>query len=218
MTLTPEMANRKIETYNHLAQGFAALARIVSDAYYDQFDTHYMTRIPAITAPVVVSEGHPVLPIADIPAEEDASGTASSVCGEEKSSKNTSRKDVQTCRASAGTVKKCATKHSQATNEPKKNTVLGETSTLESFVSTAQEVAQDSKNSEKHPLDMSGESKKASTPSLVEVRAVLAELSRAGYTAEVRDLIVSLGFEKLSEIPAELYPQVLAKAEVIGHA
>ena len=218
MALTTEMANRKIETYNHLAQGFAALARITSDEFCDQFDTHYMTRIPAITAPVEVCEGHPVLPIADIPPEEELASTATSVCGEEKSSKNTSRKDVETSQASAETVKECSTKHSQAANTPEKNTVLGETSTLESFVSTAQEVSQDSKNSEKHPLDMSGERKKASTPGLVEVRAVLAELSRSGYTAEVRDLITSFGFEKLSEIPAELYPEVLAKAGVIGDA
>ncbi|XCB36284.1 hypothetical protein RQN46_08600 [Arcanobacterium hippocoleae] len=79
-------------------------------------------------------------------------------------------------------------------------------------------MSQDSKNSEKHVLGVSGESKKASTPSLVEVRGILAELSRAGYTAEVRNLITSFGFDKLSEIPAELYPELLAKAEVIGHA
>lgn len=218
MALTTEMANRKIETYNHLAQGFAALARIVSDAYYDQFDTHYMTHIPAITAPVVVSEGHPVLPIADIPPEDELASTDTSMCGEEKSSKNTSRKDVETSQDSAGTVKKPSTKHSQAANEPKKNTVLGETSTLESFVSTAQEVSQGSIDSEKHVLGVSGESEKTSTPSLVEVRAVLAELSRAGYTAEVRNLITGFGFDKLSEIPAKLYPELLAKAGVIGHA
>ena len=218
MALTTEMANRKIETYNHLAQGFAALARITSDAYYDQFDTHYMTRVPTVTAPVEVCEGHPVLPIADIPPEEELANTDTGMCGEEKSSKNTSRKNVETSQDSAGTVKKPSTKHSQAANKAKKNTVLGETSALESFVSTAQEVSQGSIDSEKHVLGVSGESEKTSIPSLVEVRAVLAELSRAGYTSQVRDLIVSLGFEKLSEIPVELYPQVLAKAEVIGDA
>ncbi|WP_353065866.1 hypothetical protein [Arcanobacterium hippocoleae] len=87
MALTTEMANRKIETYNHLAQGFVALARITSDEYYDQFDTHYMTHIPTVTAPVEVREGHPVLPIADIPPEEELASTDTGMCGEEKALK-----------------------------------------------------------------------------------------------------------------------------------
>ena len=93
---------------------------------------------------------------------------------------------------------------------------------LASTETKAKEVSQTSKKSTakkaaKKPVSSKSD-ETPSPPSLVEVRGILAELSRAGYTSQVRDLITSFGFEKLSEIPAELYPQVLAKAEVIGHA
>lgn len=49
------------------------------------------------------------------------------------------------------------------------------------------------------------------------VRAVLAEKSRAGYTAEVRELLLKHGAEKLSEISPSEYPEMLAAAEVLGN-
>lgn len=52
--------------------------------------------------------------------------------------------------------------------------------------------------------------------SLVAVRAVLAEKSRAGYTDEVKDLISKYGAEKLSDIAPENYAALLAEAEVLG--
>jgi len=48
------------------------------------------------------------------------------------------------------------------------------------------------------------------------VRAVLAEKSRAGHTAEVRDLLEKHGATKLSEIDPAEYPALLAEAEVLG--
>lgn len=50
---------------------------------------------------------------------------------------------------------------------------------------------------------------------LVEVRAVLAEKSRAGHTAEVRELLLKHGAEKLSDIDPAEYPALLADAEVL---
>lgn len=50
---------------------------------------------------------------------------------------------------------------------------------------------------------------------LEEVRMVLAEKSRAGYTAEVRALLVKHGAEKLSDIDPARYPALLADAEVL---
>ena len=50
---------------------------------------------------------------------------------------------------------------------------------------------------------------------LAEIRAVLAEKSRAGHTAEVRELLLKHGAEKLSDIDPAEYPSLLAEAEVL---
>lgn len=47
------------------------------------------------------------------------------------------------------------------------------------------------------------------------VRAVLAEKSRAGHTAKVRELLEKHGAGKLSEIDPAEYPALLAEAEVL---
>lgn len=53
--------------------------------------------------------------------------------------------------------------------------------------------------------------------SLEQIRAVLAEKSRAGYTAEVRVLLEKHGATKLSEIDPAEYPALLKEAEVLGN-
>jgi len=53
--------------------------------------------------------------------------------------------------------------------------------------------------------------------SLEAVRAVLAEKSRSGHTAKVRDLLEKHGAAKLSEIDPAEYPALLAEAEVLGN-
>ena len=55
------------------------------------------------------------------------------------------------------------------------------------------------------------------TITLEMVRAVLAEKSRAGYTAQVRELLEKHGAEKLSEIDPFKYPSLLLEAEVLGN-
>ncbi len=52
---------------------------------------------------------------------------------------------------------------------------------------------------------------------LEDVRAVLAEKSRAGHTAEVRALLKKYGADKLSEIDPAKYEALLQDAEVIGN-
>ena len=52
---------------------------------------------------------------------------------------------------------------------------------------------------------------------LEDVRAVLAEKSRAGHTAEVRALLKKYGAAKLSEIDPANYEALLKDAEVIGN-
>ncbi len=53
---------------------------------------------------------------------------------------------------------------------------------------------------------------------LEEVRAVLAERSHDGYTAEVRGLLQKYGAEKLSGVDPKRYAALLEDAEVLGHA
>lgn len=52
---------------------------------------------------------------------------------------------------------------------------------------------------------------------LEEVRMVLAEKSRAGYTAEVRNLITQHGADRLSAVDPAEYEALLSEAEVLGN-
>lgn len=54
-------------------------------------------------------------------------------------------------------------------------------------------------------------------PTLESVRKVLAELSRAGHTAEVKAIIQSHGCQRLSEVDPKDYPALLKEAEEIGY-
>ena len=53
---------------------------------------------------------------------------------------------------------------------------------------------------------------------LEEVRAILAEKSRDGFTAQIRDLLQKYGASKLSEIDPANYKSLVADAEVLGNA
>ena len=57
------------------------------------------------------------------------------------------------------------------------------------------------------------EEKKSVT--LEEVRSVLAEKSRAGKTAEVKELLTKFGVNKLSELDASKYDELLKETEGI---
>ena len=67
----------------------------------------------------------------------------------------------------------------------------------------------------------SAQSEREETPkkqlSLTEVRAVLAEKSRAGHTAKVKELLEKHGAPKLSGIDPAEYPALLAEVEVLGN-
>jgi len=53
---------------------------------------------------------------------------------------------------------------------------------------------------------------------LEQVRAVLAEKSRDGHTAQIRELLATHGAAKLSAIDPAQYPGLLAAVEVLGVA
>lgn len=54
--------------------------------------------------------------------------------------------------------------------------------------------------------------------SLEEVRAILAEKSRDGFTTQIRDLLQKYGASKLSEIDPANFKALVADAEVLGNA
>ena len=54
--------------------------------------------------------------------------------------------------------------------------------------------------------------------SLEDVRVVLAEKSRRGFTEEVKEIISKHGADRLSGIDPSEYESILSEAEVIGNA
>lgn len=60
--------------------------------------------------------------------------------------------------------------------------------------------------------------KEEKTLSLEDVRAVMADKSRKGYTAEVKALLTKRGVNRLSDIDPKEYAALLAEVEVIGNA
>ena len=52
---------------------------------------------------------------------------------------------------------------------------------------------------------------------LEEVRAILAEKSRNGFTAQIRDLLLKYGAKKLSEVNPVSYKALVTDAEVLGN-
>ncbi|MBS4022075.1 MAG: DNA ligase [Dethiobacter sp.] len=67
-------------------------------------------------------------------------------------------------------------------------------------------------------VTIQSDSKPTSKPlTLEEVRALLAEKSRNGHTAKIRELLERHGATKLSEIDPQKYAALLAEAEVLGN-
>ncbi len=62
------------------------------------------------------------------------------------------------------------------------------------------------------------EEKKAKTPTLEDVRTVLAEISRSGKTAEMKALLSKYGATRLSEVKAEDYSLLLSDAKELANA
>ena len=55
-------------------------------------------------------------------------------------------------------------------------------------------------------------------PTLEEVRAILAEKARAGFTSEVRELLGRYGADRLSAADPKHYAAIVKEAEVLGNA
>ena len=59
------------------------------------------------------------------------------------------------------------------------------------------------------------DAREQTAPSLEEVRRVLAQKSRSGYTAQVREMLIRHGADRLSAIDPKEYAAMLAEAEVL---
>ncbi|MFT8313413.1 MAG: DNA ligase [Clostridium sp.] len=96
--------------------------------------------------------------------------------------------------------------------------LIGISDTLRELFSTAEEEkpAKDPKKKEAVAEETQKPEKKAL--SLTDVRAVLADKSRNGYTADVKALLLKYGADKLSDIKPSDYEALLAEAEVFGNA
>lgn len=71
--------------------------------------------------------------------------------------------------------------------------------------------APDQKQTAKEPATPKQEIK------LTDIRGVLAEKSRAGFTAQVKELLTKYGADKLSAVDPKDYEALLADAEVLGN-
>ena len=76
------------------------------------------------------------------------------------------------------------------------------------------EVVNDEAAQESEPVP---EEEKKPEITFQQVRAVLAQKSREGYTSAVKNIIEYFGAEKLSDIKPEQYAEVLSQAEMIGY-
>lgn len=74
-----------------------------------------------------------------------------------------------------------------------------------------------SNDNEEAPI-MKAKPEEKPVPTLEQVRAVLADKSRAGHTAAVRDLLQKYGAAKLSQVDPKHYEALMKDAEVIGNA
>ena len=84
---------------------------------------------------------------------------------------------------------------------------------LRKCVTTINEIVDGLESAFSSSTEKPKEEKKSVT--LEEVRSVLAEKSRAGKTAEVKELLTKFGVNKLSELDASKYDELLKETEGI---
>lgn len=82
--------------------------------------------------------------------------------------------------------------------------------TTNGYIDTFEEIYNPEKN-EVPPTEQPSPETKAVT--FVELRSRLAEISRAGHTAEIKELIARFGAEKLSDVAEADYAALLTEAE-----
>lgn len=92
------------------------------------------------------------------------------------------------------------------------------TTAVQSMLAVVEEVKKTVQAKEAHTPAPEEKPVPKETPiTLEQVRKVLAGKSMEGYREEVKDLITSLGVNRLSDVPADKYEELLDKAEALGH-
>ena len=98
------------------------------------------------------------------------------------------------------------------------NTLIGISEDLKNLFSGSEEAKEKEPKTKVTEETPAKAAKKEKTLSLEDVRAVMADKSRKGYTAEVKALLTKRGVSKLSDVDAKDYAAPLAEVEVIGNA
>lgn len=98
------------------------------------------------------------------------------------------------------------------------NTLIGVSEELKNLFSSSEEVKETEPNTKTAEEVPAKAPKKEKLLSLEDVRAVMADKSRKGYTAEVKALLTKRGVNRLSDVDAKDYAALLAEVEMIGNA
>ena len=97
--------------------------------------------------------------------------------------------------------------------------IIGIADNLMSLLSPPTEGAAVSKSAPKALPEKKELPQKEEAPlTLTQVRAILADVSRQGFSDEVRELIVKYGADKLSDLPEECYGALIEEAEGLKNA
>lgn len=83
--------------------------------------------------------------------------------------------------------------------------------TINGYINTFEEIYNSEKDEPKEIFEEPTSETKSVT--FVELRSKLAEISRSGYAAEVRELLQKFGAEKLSDVKESDFAALLAEAE-----
>ena len=85
--------------------------------------------------------------------------------------------------------------------------------TTNGYINTFEEIYNPEKDEPKETQPAEQPSLETKTVTFVELRSRLADISRAGHTAEIKELITKHGAEKLSDVKETDYAALLAEAE-----
>lgn len=85
--------------------------------------------------------------------------------------------------------------------------------TTNGYINTFEEIYNPEKDEPKEAPSTEQPSPETKAVTFVELRSRLAEISRAGHTAEIKELIAKYGAEKLSDVAETDYAALLAEAE-----
>lgn len=85
--------------------------------------------------------------------------------------------------------------------------------TTNGYIDTFEEIYNPEKDEPKEALPTEQPPPETKTVTFVELRSRLAEISRAGHTAEIKELIARFGAEKLSDVAEADYAALLTEAE-----